>query len=95
VLAQLMVHHPNYSGMGVGAEAAYFVKQVNVYYGEKQVMQAEVDFTISENPNFRFYFLPDRKADLRAEIVDTQDLRFEQRVTVTSPLFDGDPVARQ
>jgi len=95
VLAQLMVHHPNYSGMGSGAEPAYFVKQVNVFYGEKQVMQAEVDFTISENPNFRFYFVPDRKADLRAEIVDTQDLRFEQRVTVTSPMFDSEPVARK
>ena len=58
-------------------------------------MQAEVDFTISENPNFRFYFVPDRKAELRAEIVDSRDLRFEQRVSVTSPRFDADPLARR
>ena len=95
VLARLMVHHPNFSGMGQGAEPAYFVKQVSVFYGDRQVMQADVDFTISENPNFRFYFVPDHKAELRAEIVDTKDLRFEQRITVTSPLFASDPMANR
>lgn len=92
VLAQLMVRHPNYSGLGAGAEAAYFVKQVTVMYGDRQIMQADVDFTISENPNFRFYFLPDRKAELRAEVVDTEGLRFEQRIAVSSPLFEAEPV---
>jgi sulfur-oxidizing protein SoxY len=96
VLAQLMVRHPNYSGLGTGAEPAYFVKQVTVMYGERQIMRADVDFTISENPNFRFYFVPDRQAELRAEVVDTQGLRFEQSVVVTSPLFESAPVtARQ
>ena len=41
-------------------------------------MRAHVDFTISENPMFRFYFQPQGEADLRAEIVDSTDLRVEQ-----------------
>jgi sulfur-oxidizing protein SoxY len=63
--------------------APHFVRQVNVYYGEELVMRADVDFTISENPVFRFYFLPQGEADLRAQVVDSSDLRFEQALTYT------------
>jgi sulfur-oxidizing protein SoxY len=63
----------------------HFVRQVNVYYADRLVMSADVDFTISENPVFRFYFLPDGDGELRAEIVDSSDLRFEQSVAVTAP----------
>lgn len=94
-MAQLMVHHPNYSGLALDGQDAYFVRQVKVYYGDKVVMQADIDFTISENPNFRFYFLPKEKAELRAEIVDSKDLRFEHKVAVTSPLLDASKVANQ
>jgi sulfur-oxidizing protein SoxY len=88
VLAQLMIQHPNYSGLALDGKDPYFVKQVKVFYGPKMVMQADVDFTISENPNFRFYFTPTTKDELRAEIVDTQDLQFEHKIAVTSPLLD-------
>jgi sulfur-oxidizing protein SoxY len=45
-------------------------------------MSADVDFTISENPVFRFYFLPEGDGELRAEVVDSSELRFEQRIAV-------------
>jgi sulfur-oxidizing protein SoxY len=94
-MAQLMIHHPNFSGLALDGREAYFVKQVKVFYGEKMVMQADVDFTISENPNFRFYFKPEDKAELRAEIVDSKDLRFEHKIAVTSPLLEGKRMANQ
>src|ERR1700687_4871787 len=63
-LAQLMISHPNDSGLAMDQvtrtyAAPHFVRQVKVSHAGKPVMSAEVDFSISENPNFRFYFVPD------------------------------------
>ena len=83
VLAQLMINHPQFSGMASNAKIEpRFVREVNVFHGDTLVMSAEVDFTISENPSFRFYFLPRPDAQLRAEVVDSTELRFEQSVAV-------------
>ena len=54
----------------------HFVRQVDVSYAGKPVMRADVDFSISENPNFRFYFVPGGGGDLEAKVVDNQDLAF-------------------
>jgi sulfur-oxidizing protein SoxY len=88
-LAQLMVSHPNVSGLGKDQvthlyEPAYYVRKVAVTYGDKPVMTADIDFTISENPNFRFYFLPQGPGELKAEIVDTKDKTFAGAVKVTA-----------
>lgn len=86
VPAQLMIKHPQITGMSTNVILEpHFVRHVNVYYADRLVMSADVDFTISENPVFRFYFLPDGDGELRAEIVDSSDLRFEQSVAVTAP----------
>lgn len=86
-LAQLMVSHPNTSGLAMDQVSrlftpAYFVRKVDVSYGGKKVLSADVDFSISENPNFRFYFVPQGEGELTAEVVDTKDLSFTTRVAV-------------
>jgi sulfur-oxidizing protein SoxY len=86
-LAQLMISHPNHSGLAMDQTThlyvpAYFVRTIHVTYAGKPVMSAEVDFSISENPNFRFYFLPREEGELKAEVVDTKDLKFEYRLAV-------------
>jgi sulfur-oxidizing protein SoxY len=43
-------------------------------------MRADVDFSISENPNFRFYFVPGDGGELEAKVVDNQDLAFATSV---------------
>lgn len=88
-LAQLMVSHPNVSGLAKDQvthlyEPAYYVRKVVVTYAGKPVLSADVDFTISENPNFRFYFLPQGPGELKAEIVDTRDKTFAGAVAVTA-----------
>lgn len=90
-LAQLMISHPNHSGLAMDQLSrhfvpAYFVRRVAVTYAGRPVMSAEVDFSISENPNFRFYFVPREAGDLRAEVVDTRDLRFESALSIQSGL---------
>jgi sulfur-oxidizing protein SoxY len=46
------------------------------------VFSAETDISISENPNFRFYFVPARSGELRAEITDTDGARFTKTLTI-------------
>jgi sulfur-oxidizing protein SoxY len=66
------------------------VRKVTVTFAGKPVMIANVNFSISENPNFRFYFVPRANGELKAQIEDTQDRRFESVVAVSPQ-----PVAAQ
>ena len=90
VLAQLMISHPNDSGLAMNQVSRlftppHFVRQVRITYGGQLVMSADVDFSISENPNFRFYFLPQGGGELKAEVVDSNDLRFETSLMYRRP----------
>jgi sulfur-oxidizing protein SoxY len=85
--AQLMVSHPNHSGLAMDQltrlyTPAYFVRSVKASYAGKTVFAAEVDFSISENPYFRFYFVPYAAGELKAEVVDTKGLKFESALAV-------------
>jgi sulfur-oxidizing protein SoxY len=85
--AQLMISHPNDSGLVMDQVTrlytpAYFVRSVKVTYAGRPVLDAEVDFSISENPYFRFYFVPTGEGNLKAEAVDTKDLKFETTLAV-------------
>ena len=87
IAAQLVVSHPNHSGLAMDQltrlyTPAYFVRSVKVSYAGTPVFTAEVDFSISENPYFRFYFVPGAPGDLKAEVIDTKDLKFETAVAV-------------
>ena len=86
-LARLMIQHPNSSGLAKDQLTLldippYFVRRIEVSYADQPVMTADIDFTISTNPNFRFYFTPDRAAELKVVIVDTKDKRVESSVQV-------------
>jgi len=90
VLAQLMISHPNNSGLAMDQVSrlftpAHFVRQLRVTYGGELVMSADVDFSISENPNFRFYFLPKGGGELKAEVIDSNDLKFETALSYRRP----------
>jgi DNA-binding NarL/FixJ family response regulator len=37
------------------------VRHVTVSYAGKPVMDADVDFSISDNPSFRFFFMPEKE----------------------------------
>lgn len=87
-LAQIMVLHPNNSGMQMDQVSrlfvpAQYVRQLDIAYGGKVILSAEVDFAISENPNFRFYFTPqDGAGELSAKVVDSKDLTFTSTLTL-------------
>ena len=86
VLVQLMIEHPNHSGLAMDQTTrqftpAHYVRKIDVSYRGKPVLSADVDFSMSENPNFRFYLLPAGGAggELRASVIDSQERRFEAR----------------
>ncbi len=81
-LAKLMVSHPNFSGLSKDDKRVQYVKHLVVSYAGREIMSADIDFTISKNPTFNFYFLPMEKGELKAEIVDTNDLKFETSLAI-------------
>jgi sulfur-oxidizing protein SoxY len=87
-LVQVNIRHPNESALASdfdGSQVPQFVRSVSVTYAGKPVMNAEVDFSLSDNPTFRFWFVPTEKGELRVEVEDTHDNHFIQTV----PLYEG------
>ena len=87
-LAQVMVSHPNFSGMQMDQITRLyvpplFVRKIQVKQGKKILLTADLDFAISENPNIRFYFVPNNKKELlRAEVLDSTDKTFAKDLSV-------------
>jgi sulfur-oxidizing protein SoxY len=93
-LVQINIRHPNESALAADFDATavpQFVRSVIVTYAGKLVMSAEVDFSLSDNPTFRFWFVPREKGELRVEVEDTHDNRFIQSVQIAEggPLPGG------
>lgn len=78
-LVQLMIKHPNITGlqpMEIGSRVmppAHFVNQVRVDFAGKQVLTAELTFSVSMDPSLRFFFLPKSDGTLTVEATDTQN----------------------
>ena len=86
-LAQLSVSHPNVSGLAIDqvsrlAPPPHYVRSIDVAYADKPVLSADIDFTISENPNVRFYFVPREAGQLTVKVVDSNDAKFEKSLAV-------------
>ena len=83
LLAQLAIEHPNHSGLAMDQATrqftpAHYVRKIDVSYRGKPVFSADVDFSMSENPNFRFYLLPrGGGGELLATVEDSQGRHFE------------------
>ncbi len=87
-LVQLLISHPNISGMQMDqisriVKPAHFVNEVRVSFNGKPVMSAETDIAESTDPNFRFYFVPDKAGELKAEIKDNLGKQFSYSQTVS------------
>jgi len=76
--AEVTVIHPNDTGFELNNQTvmfipAHFVRSVKVSFAERPVFDAELDFSISENPTLRFNFVPHGQGTLKAEVEDTKD----------------------
>lgn len=82
-VAQLQVSHPNDSGLVMDQVTrnytpAWFVRTVAVCLDDRPVFEIDTDFTISQNPNFRFRLPAAARGTLTVRAVDTQDAVFEK-----------------
>jgi len=93
-LVQVLIRHPNESPLAadfVAGQVPQFVRSVKVTFDGKPVMNAEVDFSLSDNPNFRFFFTPEEKGELKIEVEDTHDRKFSHSINISEgvPLPGG------
>lgn len=75
--AQLLIRHPNYSGMQMDQVTrlyipAFFVKTVRIWQGDELLLSIESGISIAENPAFRFDYRPNGAGSFRAEVEDSK-----------------------
>lgn len=86
-LAQLMISHPNITGMQLDQRTrafipAEYVTKVEVSFNGEHVMTAETDISISEDPSFRFFFRPAGGGTLEARMTDSKGRSFTKSFPV-------------
>ena len=86
---QLMISHPNNTGMQRDQLStlfipAHYIKDVLVTFNDELIMQAQTNFSISENPSFRFTFERDETGELKAVARDTKDNEFVMTETISN-----------
>jgi sulfur-oxidizing protein SoxY len=79
--AEVTVVHPNDTGFELNNQTVmfippHFVRSIKVSYDGRKVFDAELDFSVSENPMLRFCFVPAGPGELRAEVTDSKDGHF-------------------
>jgi len=84
---QLLISHPNDSGLAMDQLTrnyvpSHFVRSVEVRHAGRLVMSADVDFSISENPYFRFYLAAAGGGALETRVVDNRDLEFTSGISL-------------
>jgi len=81
-LMQLKIRHPNITGMAplkIGSHVMpppHFVKEIEVDYDGEPVMKAKLTFSVSMDPAFRFFFVPQKEGTMTVKGVDTKDNHF-------------------
>ena len=84
-VADVTVVHPNDTGFELNHVTVmfippHFIRRVKVAYGERLLFDADQDFSISENPMWRFRFVPRASGLLTAEVEDSKEQRFSGRL---------------
>ena len=79
--AQVMVRHPNYSGMQMDQLTrlyipADFLQTLRIWQGDELLLTIEGGISISENPAFRFSFRPDAATLFRIDGTDSAGRHF-------------------
>jgi sulfur-oxidizing protein SoxY len=86
--AQLMIRHPNYSGLQRDQITqlfvpAHFIQDLTVWQGDEMLFSLTGGISISEDPVFRFSYTDNGTADLRIRAEDTEGNVFEQTLPKT------------
>lgn len=80
---KVMIRHPNFSGMQRNQVTqlfipAFFVDELEVFQGEERMFRMEGGISISEDPVFRFSYIPNGATEFRVRATDTEGNIFER-----------------
>ncbi len=83
----LQVVHPNDTGFELNNVTVmfippHFVRSIKVTYAGRKIFDADLDFSIAENPAFRFNFVPHGAGELKAEVEDSKEGHYVGRLMV-------------
>ena len=82
---QVMVRHPNYSGLQMNQETGYyipahFVSEMTIKADDEQLIHINGAISLSEDPVIRFRFLPERERPIiKLDVKDTEDKHFQNQ----------------
>lgn len=79
--AQVIVSHPNSSGMQFDKASrhfipAHYVTDINISFNNEALITAQTGITMSENPSIRFTFTPQTSGLLSAQVIDSEQKHF-------------------
>ena len=88
--ADVTVVHPNDTGFELNQVTVmyippHFVRSIRMSYAKRKIFDAELDFSVSENPTLRFNFVPHGPGELRAEVTDSKDAQFIGSLAIQAP----------
>lgn len=86
---KVLVNHPNYSGMQMNQVTrlytpAYFINQVTIRQGDRELLGVESGISIAENPEYRFDFRDDG-APLHVLVHDSENRTYIKDYTLPPP----------
>ena len=86
--AQIMIHHPNYSGLQRNQVTqlfipAHFIDHMEVWQGEDRLFALDGGISISENPSFRFFYNDNGAPVLTVKATDTDGNHFQSDLPKT------------
>jgi sulfur-oxidizing protein SoxY len=89
--AQVMVRHPNNSGLQRDQVTllyipAFFVRGIRVWQGDELVLAMDGGISMSEDPNIRFNYRPNGATQFRVEAVDTDGHVFKSEWPVEAAM---------
>lgn len=82
-----MVFHPNHNGRREDPEtgkfiAEWYIRSINVFYGDEKVLAVQTSSALSQNPYFAFRLKAARSAPLRVEWEDSKGERYTHTADV-------------
>ena len=86
-LGQLIISHPNITGLQLDQRTrafipAEYVTKVEISFNGEHIMTAETDISISEDPSFRFFFHPKAGGTIEARMTDSKGRSFTRSFPV-------------
>ena len=88
--AQILISHPNHTGMQMDQISrhyvpAYFVDTIEVRYEDEPVLTVESDISLSEDPSIHFYYVPDGPGELSVKVTDSEEQVFARSWQLSAP----------